>query len=94
MRIDHFVGEVGTALIVDCKKDITRSKKYLIYVKKPSGKEVIWTGVCNGTTKTKYIIKKGDLNEAGIYKVQVYLEMSDFSGWTTTGSFPVKARFN
>ncbi len=89
-----FVGDVGTIIYVNVREDISAASIMQLKVFKPvSGREVIWDGVLEGTTKIKYIVQEGDFNEAGEYKVQAYVELPAWRGRGETATFRVYDKF-
>lgn len=65
-----YVGDVGTAIILDTEEDLTDASAVTIEVRKPNGKEVTWTGAKFETTKVKYVIVIDDLDQSGKYHMQ------------------------
>jgi hypothetical protein len=75
-----YVGDIGTQIILDCGSNITAATGMAIKVKKPSGDEVEWTGVLDGTNSVKYILEAGDLDEPGTWILQAYVELATWEG--------------
>ena len=86
----HYIGENGTNIIIDVKSDISTATKLIMMTQKPSGKCYQWVASALGLSSAKYKIKKGDLNEAGTYTVQLYLEMPDWAGYAYPITFNVQ----
>lgn len=77
----HYVGDIGTEILVDVKSNISTATELVLRVRKPvSGTLVNWTGTLEGLTKIKYIVADGDWNEVGVYNLQAYVVMPTWSG--------------
>jgi len=83
-----YVGDVGTKLIIDIgisADDVTEAK---IIVKKPNGSIVEWNALpISGTQTVEYIIQNGDLDLAGKYTIQVYIDTGSWQGHGTPDTF-------
>ncbi len=74
--------------------DISSASTKTIIIEKPDSTIISAsaTFLTDGTDgKIYYRTVIGDLNQAGTYNVQSYLEMSDFIGYSTPVSFTVYA---
>jgi len=89
----HYVGEIGTAIIVNCGEDISTASIHNLRVKKPDGTEVIWNASVYNTNYLKYLIVTGDLDQAGNYEIQAYIEMGGWKGWGETAFFMVSNKY-
>jgi len=76
-----YVGDVGTEIRLDCNPDdlaeidIATANTLKILVLKPSGAEDEWTAARYGSTdQITYTTVATDLDEAGNYKLQAYVE--------------------
>jgi len=83
MHNKHYIGEIGTVILVDCGCDISSSTVHELKIKKPSGTEVSWNAEVVDKNFLKYTINKDDFNEKGIYYLQSYLEFNN--GWKGLG---------
>lgn len=84
-----YKGDVGTVIQLDTLSDISNGTVFGIKVKKPSGVLLDWIGVLQGTTAIKYITQVGDLDEAGVYRLQGYVSMPGWSGSSDITSLQV-----
>ncbi|MBO8173493.1 MAG: hypothetical protein H0Z33_16620 [Bacillaceae bacterium] len=75
-----YVGTTGVKLVVQTNEDLTNAVTTSIIVRKPDGTIVEWGGVPNDT-KIEYVIQEGDLDQAGVYRVQAKAIMVDGSVW-------------
>lgn len=73
-----YASTVGVTLQVETTIDLTGASKVSLLVKKPSGAEAEWVGTPVGTT-VQYVTQPNDLDEAGLYSIQVKAEFPDGS---------------
>ena len=89
----HYVGAVGTEVLVDTGIDISMATVLHLLVKKPCGSEVTWAGVLGppnavGTyTSISYTVQSGDWDIQGWWNVQAYVEMPGWNGKGATVKF-------
>lgn len=88
-----YIGDVGTEIILDCGVDVSAATVRTIKALKPDGTSVDWTAVLEGTTAIKYTIQSGDLDQAGAWKLQAYIEIASWSGLGETAKLKVSAPF-
>ena len=83
-----YVGDVGTIIELDGGVDLSSNTGLEILVKKPSGAEVTWPATLKSIDPTKayFIVGHGDLDEAGIYKLQLKADLTTPTGtWSGLG---------
>ena len=68
-----FIEDIGVTITLQTGIDISFATSYEIHVKKPNGKQVIWTAVQSSTENISYNIVTGDLNISGDYILQAYV---------------------
>jgi hypothetical protein len=90
----YYAGDVGTEIEVEVGSDISTATETTLYVKKPSGKEVVWTATkgaagVSGITTVHYVVQTDDWNEAGWYTLQVYINMPSWRGKGDTVKFRI-----
>jgi len=87
-----YVGDVGTAIIVDCGSDLHGASADLA-VRKPDGSEAIWVAavvVMDGKERfLRYVTHDGDLDQPGTYKVQARVHVPGWTGRGATFAFKV-----
>ena len=91
------VNDIGTIFTITVKDgssavNISSASAKQVVIKKPSGTKLTkdTAFVTDGTDgQMKYTIVSGDLDEAGTYKLQVYLTISDGTFYTDITSFKV-----
>lgn len=71
---------IGVQIILDTKEDLTLADEVSIKVKKPGGTAVGWVGAVYQVTKIKYVTEEDDLDLAGDYKLQAYVDFPDWKG--------------
>ncbi len=80
---------VGTKIILDCGTDISQLISAKIYYKKPSGSVGYWTANLEETQKIYYTVQDGDLDEAGQWELQAYIELPNWKGFGQPTTFSV-----
>jgi len=90
----YYVGDIGTAIIVDTCADISAATTTDLIVEKPDGTIETWHGAVFEVTKVRYLVQAGDFDQAGEYSVQVYLEINGWRGRGSTTAFRVSAVFS
>ena len=72
------VGDIGTKIILDCVEDISAQTEVKIMYQKPKGTSGEWAAVyAAGTTTIYYITEVSDLDEAGCWCLQAYVNLND-----------------
>jgi len=84
-----YVGDIGTVITLDTNEDISSATTTEIRVKKGDGTTTTWTGELSGSDSVTYTIVDGDFSCSGVYKVQVYIVMTSWSGLGETAEFQV-----
>ncbi len=74
MANKNYVGDVGVLLKVDTVSDISGDSTHLLMVRKPSGAIVTWNATVTDGHYLYYTTVSGDLDEAGIYKIQAKID--------------------
>jgi hypothetical protein len=91
----HYVGEVGTELVVKCGRDLTGAASLKLSVKRPDGSVVEWTGerAFQRKDSIRYITKRGDFNVAGEYELQSKVDLNGWEGKGKTAKFLIYEQF-
>jgi hypothetical protein len=95
------VGDVGTVFEVTVKEgstvvDISTATVKSFVCRKPSGAVVTWTAefATNGTDgKLRYTTAEDDLDRAGDWRMQAYIEMPTGAWHSDEATFKVAANF-
>lgn len=87
-----YVGDEGTLILIDMGEDISAASVTEINVRKRGG-DVTWTASIYNSNYLSYTIQTDDLDEAGTYYLQPYLEFTDWKGKGETVSFEVYEDF-
>lgn len=86
-----FKGDVGTVITIDMQEDISNATVTEIEYKKPSGTCGTWTATIEGTDSIKYTTVSGDLDEAGDWELQPYIDLPGWEGRGTAVTLDVEA---
>jgi len=89
----HYVGNIGTEIIVNCGTDISGATAQSLKVKKPSGAIVNWLATIYNTNFLKYSVASRDFDEAGVYELQAYIVMPSWIGRGETTTFTIYKSF-
>jgi len=81
-EFDAYVGDVGVEIVLDVGTDISKATVMIIKYKKPSGGRGFWDAEKKDATKIFYIPGPGELDDAGIWDMQAYVESP---GWKLHG---------
>ncbi|MBF0121158.1 MAG: hypothetical protein HQK79_20185 [Desulfobacterales bacterium] len=90
-----YAGDIGTEILIDMQEDISMATNIKLHVKRPSSKDnnnlgiVFWRPEIYSNRYLKYIIKDGDLDIPGEYKIQPELTLLGWSGFGKTVKFKV-----
>ena len=79
---DAYVGDVGIEIVLDVGADISGASALKIKYTRPNGDANDWDAGEKTATSLCYVTKAGDLNNAGIWKLQAYAETA---GWKLHG---------
>lgn len=88
-----YIGDIGTTITLNTNETITAATITNIKMRKGDGTIVTLVGELSGADSVTYDFVDGDLSCRGIYKVQAYIEMPDWSGLGETASFQVYGAF-
>lgn len=79
-----YKGDVGTVILIDCSEDISTATAQKILVKKPDKTETEWTATVYQDDYLRHVIASGELDQAGIWYLQPYVELVDWQGYGET----------
>lgn len=80
MSDKSYVGDIGTILEVDCGVDISTSTTHNLMMRKPDLTVVELTGTVYNTNFIRYTTIDGDLDQAGVYRIQSKIVISAWEG--------------
>ncbi len=81
------VGTIGAKITVDCSIDITVATVRKIIYKKPDGTSGEWTAAEESSTSISYTTDSADdLDQAGTWYFESYVEKAGFTGYGTRTS--------
>ena len=89
-----YKNDIGTAIILDTTENITAQTVLKILYQKPSGTVGEWAATVFQTTKARYVTISGDLNEKGLWYLQIYLEIPAWKGYGETVEMYVYDQWN
>ncbi len=87
-----FINQTDLTIELDAKVDLTTATEVYIHYKKPSGAEGRWTGTASGT-KITYAVEEGDINQAGMWRLQGETLIDSKVGFTDPVDFKVNKKF-
>lgn len=70
MKPTLYVGDVGTAIVLDCVEDISAASALAIQVLKPDGSTATWPAVAEGTTALRFDTLAGTIDMWGLWRLQ------------------------
>lgn len=92
-----YVGDIGTAIVLNLGVDLTDAVSPELHVQKPDGSVVTWLGsvyTMNSLRNfVRYVTVKDDLNLPGKYKVQGHVTIGGWTGHSETVTFTVYEEF-
>ncbi len=89
-----YVGDVGTEVSLNCGVDISTATVRKILVQKPNTTAVVeWSAMADGANSIRYLTTTGDLDVAGTYHLQPYVELPGWSGKGETVELFVRPAF-
>jgi hypothetical protein len=89
-----YVNDIGTEIILDTGVDISGAIVLKVEFRRPDGSVGSWVAAEDSVnTRLKYVTLAGDLKQAGVWKLQGYVELDNFKGRTATVDMEVFARF-
>ena len=89
----HYVGEIGTEIIVEANSDISAASGMYLYVKKPDGTMAQWDAVVVSGVYLRHISESGDFDQAGEYSVMPFAALSGWAGYGETDTFTIHKLF-
>lgn len=89
-----YTNTTGLSIPIDMGENITGATNIVLNVTKPDGTTTTWDGATvYNENYIKYTTTSGDLNIAGLYKIQPTFTLSGWSGPAKTVSFRVYSRY-
>ena len=89
-----YKNDIGTIITIDSGEDLSSATVKKIYFKKPDGTLGNWSASVVDTTKLRYTTEAGDLNMAGTWQFQIYVELPSWQGRGETESYQIYDYFN
>lgn len=90
----HYIGEVGTEIILNCGKDLTNAQSLKILVKKPNGQVVVWDAEPYRSDKNslRHVTEATDFDQSGEYLIQSKVKIGGTEGLGSSASFMIYDR--
>ena len=92
--IKSYVGDVGLDIYLDCGQVITGATGTVIKVEKPDETTDEWAATIFGTNYLKYTVQSGDFDQAGDFRLQVYMTLGSWVGRGVTAVYTVYPVFS
>lgn len=83
------VGDIGTQIIFDTGEDLTSATVHTLRYQKPNGEKGDWPGTIAGESLTFTTTATSDLDVAGEWLIQAYLEIGTWKGHSEMSKFTV-----
>lgn len=93
MSDKSYVGDIGTILEVDCGVDISSATTHNLMMQKPDLASVELTGTVHNTNFIRYTTIDGDLDQAGVYRIQSKVVISGWDGLGETAKLRVYGQY-
>lgn len=74
IEYDAYKDDIGIEIELNVATDISGATVRKIKFKRPNGTYGVWDASAKSPTSIAYVTKKGDLNNAGIWTLQAYVE--------------------
>ena len=81
-----YKNDIGTELILDCGVTISTATVMKVRARNPNGALKEWVATLNNSTSIKYVLLAGDIDVAGTWQLQAYVELPGWKGrgeWAT-----------
>jgi hypothetical protein len=88
-----YVGDAGTAIVLDCGQDISAATARSIEARKPDGTTASWPAYASGTTAIRFDTLAGTLDQAGRWRLQAKVAMPSGEWRGETVELAVYAEF-
>ncbi len=90
-----YIGAVNVVVMVSIADlDISNSTSRKFVVRKPESGEVEWDNITVvGSSVLRYITQADDLDEAGMYYLQPWIEIGGWAGYGSSVSFRIYKRW-
>ncbi len=88
-----YVNDIGTIISLNCGADVSDATSAKILVKKPDNSEHEWVAEVKNSQYVEYSVLTGDLNLAGEYFLQAFIETPAWNGKGQTAVMDVYHSF-
>lgn len=87
---DIFIGDTGTEIVLDVGVDTSAAIACSISVAKPNGANVTWAAEPFAPTAIRHVTTETDLDIAGRWQLQAFIELPDWQGHGAIAGLDVK----
>lgn len=79
-----YVGDTGTAIILDCGQDISAASARSIHARKPDNTVVTWPAIASGSNSIRFDTLADTLDQPGTWRLQAHVTLptGEWSGAT------------
>lgn len=70
-----YIGDTGTAIVLDTGQALAGALSQTIEVRKPDGTLTTWSATVVESTKIQHVTLAGTLAQAGLYRLQAHVVM-------------------
>ena len=89
MSDKSYVRDIGTILEVDCGIDISAATTHNLMIQKPDLTAVELVGIVYNSNYIRYTTIDGDLDQAGVYRIQSKIVISAWEGLGETAKLRI-----
>lgn len=84
-----YKGDIGTSIILDCGSDVSTASAQEIKVQKPQGSTTTWSATVYNTNYLKHTTISTSVDDVGRYRLQAYVELTEWQGRGETADLTV-----
>lgn len=90
----HYVGEIGTLIVLTADSSISTASGVKLFIQKPDATIHEWTATVASGLYITHTVSNGEFDQAGKYSAQPWIALSGgWSGYGETSEFEVYKRF-
>lgn len=88
-----YVGDTGTAIVLDCGEDISTASALAIEARRPDSSLVTWSATLDGSNALRYVTQSNSLDMPGGWRLQAIVTLPSGKWRGETARLPVYAAF-
>jgi len=89
MAEKHYVGESGTEIRIDGKRDLTNAVNMKVFMRRPDSSIIEFIPTVIESNYLRFFTDANSFNTPGHYEVQPYIELDGWAGRGKTAAFIV-----